>query len=177
MGYRMAITSAFNYYEDFHVGDVYDHPRARTVSNTDNLWITHQSLNTAQAHFNLDYMQDMMGGVFRERLVMGAVTIAIVIGLTSEDMSENAFMDLGMGSIRLSNPVYKDDTLYATSEVLDVGDSDDREDAGIVSYRFEGRKTDGSIVVQGERRLLVKRRSHWAKVDGNPQEVLNGRGA
>jgi itaconyl-CoA hydratase len=173
----MAHTSSDNYFEDFRIGDVFEHPRARTVSNTDNLWITHTTLNTAQAHFNLDYMQDMMGGIFRERLVMGAVTLAFVVGLTSEDMSENAFMDLGLSAIRLTTPVYKDDTLYARSEVLDVSDSDERADAGVLTYRFTGRKTDGSVVVEGERTLLVKRRSHWAELDGHGKELVHGRRA
>lgn len=173
----LPFTSNDNYFEDFRVGDVYEHPRGRTVSNVDNLWITHLTLNTAQAHFNLDYMQDMMGGIFRERLVMGAVTVAVVIGLTSEDMSENAFTDLGLNAIRLSNPVYKDDTLYASSEVLEVRDSEERRDAGLVTYRFTGRKTDGAVVVQGERRLLVKRRAYWAELDGHGKELVHGVGA
>lgn len=167
----MPVTSRNNYYEDFRVGDVYDHPRARTIDNNDNLWITHVTMNTAQAHFNLEYMHSMMDGIFSERLVMGAVTVAMVVGLTSEDMSENAFMDQGLSAIRLSTPVYRDDTLYANSEVLEVRDSDERPDAGVVVYRFTGRKTDGSEVVQGVRTLLVKRRSHWATDDGHGSEV------
>lgn len=166
----MPVTSKDNYFEDFRVGDVYDHPRARTIDNNDNLWITHVTMNTAQAHFNLDYMQSMMDGIFSERLVMGAVTVAMVVGLTSEDMSENAFMDEGLSGIRLSTPVYRDDTLYASSEVLEVRDSDERPDAGVMVYRFTGRKTDGSQVVQGERTILVKRRSHWAADDGHGNE-------
>ncbi|WP_433622137.1 MaoC family dehydratase [Nocardia sp. CA-120079] len=173
----MPITSSDNYFEDFRVGAIYDHPRARTIDNADNLWITHLTLNTAQVHFNLDYRQQMMGGIFAERLVMGAVTLALVVGLTSEDMSENAFMDLGMDEIKLSTPVYRDDTLYASSEVLEVRDSEERPDAGIVAYRFTGRNSDGAVVVQGKRTLLVKRRSHWAVADGHGKELADERNA
>jgi len=173
----MAKTSPDNYFENFRVGDVYQHVRGRTVTNEDNLSITHLTLNTAQPHFNLEYMQEMMGGEFRERLVMGAVTLAIVVGLTSEDMSENAFVDLGLTGIRLFSPVYKDDTLYATSEVLRVGDSHSRPDAGEMAYRFTGRKGDGSLVVEGERQLLIKRREYWARRDGNEEESADGRRA
>lgn len=172
----MAYTSPDNYFEGFRTGDVYEHVRGRTVSNEDNVWLTHLSLNTAQAHFNLDYAREMMDGAFRERLVMGGVTLAIVVGLTSEDLSENAFMDLGLTGIRLRSPVYRDDTLYARSEIIEVRDSDERADAGVVVYRFTGRKSDGTVVVEGERRLLVKRRSHWGHLDGNP-EVAHERSA
>lgn len=156
------LTSADNYFENFQVGDRYEHVRGRTVDNYDNYVITHTTMNTAQGHFNLDYMKGALGGRFTERLVMGGATISIVIGLTSEDMSENALVDLAISDIKLKNPVYQGDTLYATSEVLECADSIERPDAGIVRYRFTGRKSDGTEVVSGIRTILVKRRSYWA---------------
>lgn len=168
----MAYTSPDSYWEDFRVGDVYQHVRGRTVSNEDNLAITHLTLNTAQGHFNLDYMSGLMDGVFSERLVMGAVNLAIIVGLTSEDMSENAMAEVGMTEIRLKNPVYREDTLYATSEVVDVSDSD-REDTGLMTYRFTGRKADGTEVATGLRTVLLKRRRHWAEKDGDTFTPVN----
>jgi acyl dehydratase len=163
----MAITGSGNYFEDFQVGDVYEHVRGRTVTHMDNALVTHMTMNTMQAHFNLPYAREMLGGQFAERLVVGPCTIAIVVGLTSEDMSENAFMDLGMTGIRLPNPVYAGDTLYAKSEVLEVRGGEDRSDAGVVRYRFTGWKDGGVIVVEGERTIRVKTRAAWAKADGN----------
>ncbi|GAA1559903.1 MaoC family dehydratase [Kribbella lupini] len=168
----MAYTSDDSYWEDFAVGDVHEHVRGRTVSNEDNLAVTHSTLNTAQGHFNLDYMRGLMGGIFEERLVMGAVNLAIIVGLTSEDMSENAIRDVGMTEIRLKNPVYRDDTLYASSEVVALTESD-RPDAGLMTYRFTGRKADGTEVATGLRTVLVKRRSHWAEKDGNSDRPGN----
>lgn len=156
------LTSADNYFEDFQVGDRYEHVRGRTVDNYDNYLITHTTMNTAQGHFNLDFMKDIHGGWFTERLVMGGATTSIVVGLTSEDMSENAFLDLAITDLKLKSPVYQGDTLYATSEVLEIADSIERPDAGIVRYRFTGRKADGTEVVSGIRTILVKRRSYWA---------------
>lgn len=162
----MPYTSTDSYFEDFVVGTTYEHVRARTVSNVDNLWITHASLNTAQAHFNLDHMSGMLDGMYRERLVMGAVTLAIVLGLTSEDMIENAVAELGVTDIKIPNPVYRGDTLYATSTVADMRPADDgRADVGVLVYAFEGHKTDGTRVVQGTREALIKRRSHWSDKD------------
>ena len=163
----MGITGTGNYFEDFQVGDAFEHVRGRTVTNMDNYLVTHMTMNTAQAHFNLPYAQQMMGGAFVERLVVGPCTIAIVVGLTSEDMSENAFMDLGMTGIGLPNPVFAGDTLYARSDVLEVRASEERPDAGIVRYRFTGWKDGGTPVVEGERTILVKKRASWAPADGN----------
>jgi itaconyl-CoA hydratase len=163
----MGVTGTGNYFEDFEPGDVIEHVRGRTVTDFDNYWVTHMTMNTAQAHFNLDYARQMMGGAFSERLVVGPASIAIVVGLTSEDLSENAFMDLGLTGIKLPNPVYAGDTLYARSEVLETRESADRPDAGVVRYRFIGRKSDGKTVVEGERTVLVKKRASWAARDGN----------
>jgi itaconyl-CoA hydratase len=163
----MGITGTGNYFEDFRQGDVVEHVRGRTVTNMDNYLVTHLTMNTAQAHFNLDYARQMMDSAFAERLVVGPCTIAIVVGLTSEDMSENAFVDLGMTAIKLPNPVFAGDTLHAKSEVLETRESDVRPDAGVVRYRFTGWKGDGKAVVEGERTVLVKKRAYWAARDGN----------
>ena len=97
----MGITGSGNYFDGFQVGDVFEHVRGRTLTNMDHYLITHMSMNTAQAHFNIDSSRTMLGGAFAERLFLGPGTSAIVVGLTSEDMSENAFMDLGFTAIKL----------------------------------------------------------------------------
>lgn len=50
----MAIKSGWRgrFYEDFELGDVYQHPLGRTISETDNTWFTLLTMNTNQAHFN-----------------------------------------------------------------------------------------------------------------------------
>ena len=49
----------------------------------------------------------------------------------------------------------------AFSEVLETRDSD-RPDAGNVRFAHRGLNQDGKIVFEGERTVLIKRRSHWA---------------
>ena len=89
----MALTGSANYFEDFAVGDVYEHSRGRTVTNFDNYAVTHRSMNTAHSHFNLVRAKDVLGGL-PERIVAGPCTISLVVGLTSQDMSENAFINI-----------------------------------------------------------------------------------
>ena len=162
----MAITGRDNYFENFSVGDVYDHVRGRTVTNWDNYALTHLSMNTASAHFDLVLSGSVLDGKFAERLVAGPCTLNIIVGLTTEDMSENAFVDVGMTGIRLPAPVFQGDTLYARSEVLELGDAD-RPDAGLMRYRFTGRNQDDTVVAVGERTVMVKRAGHWAEHDNN----------
>ena len=159
----MRVTGTGNYFEDFAVGDIYEHTRGRTVEQFDNYLLTHLSMNTAQAHFDLAYSQNLLGGAFRERLVAGPCTLGLVIGLTSEDMSENAFHDLGLTAVKLPNPVFAGDTLHARSEVLELNASNPRADAGFMRYRFVGTNQDNKVVAEGERLLLIKKKSHYLK--------------
>jgi acyl dehydratase len=84
------------------------------------------------------------------------------MGLAMQDCGENALAELGMDNIRLQNPVVHGDTLYAYSEILAKTESD-REDAGVVTFRHYGVNQDDKQVFQGDRRMLIKRRSHWAE--------------
>lgn len=149
----MQTSDTAQYLNDFAVGDVYEHQRARTVLQSDNAMVTHLTLNTAQVHFNLDAARELMDGKFNDFLVMGGYTTALVIGLTSADMSENAVADIGIDGLRLPNPVYPGDTIVAYSEVLAIDETDD-EGVGMLTYRFTGRKSDGVVVVEGVRQVL-----------------------
>jgi acyl dehydratase len=129
----------------------------------DNVGITLQVLNTAEGHFNEDLMQKNAMGRdgWNQRIQFGGVTIAMVIGLTMQDTGENALQELKLDKIRLKAPVFHGDTLYAFTEVLTADDSE-REDAGVVTFKHYGVNQKDQIVFEGERTVLVKRRSHYA---------------
>jgi acyl dehydratase len=151
------LTGRNNYFEDFHVGEVIRHARGKTVEGLENVLITNLVMNTAQAHFNEDAMKS---SPFKGRLSYGGVNFSLCMGLAMQDTGENALAELGMDNIRLTHPVVHGDTLYAYSEVLSVEDAE-REDAGIVTFRHYGVNQDDKLVFQGDRRMLIKRRSHW----------------
>ena len=151
------LTGKDNYFEDFVPGAVMRHARGKTVEAIENVILTNLVMNTAQAHFNEHAMKSNR---FGRRLTFGGVTLALVIGLSAQDTAENALAELSLDKIRFSHPVFHGDTLYAFTEVLAVGPWD-REDAGIVHFRHWGVNQDEKIVFEGERRVLIKRRSHW----------------
>lgn len=154
-----ALTGNDNYFEDFTVGTSYEHARGKTVTEMDGVLITNMVMNTAQGHFNEDQMAK---GPMGQRIVFGGVTAAMVIGLAMQDTGEQALAELGMTGIRFRVSVHHGDTLYAFSEVLETRD-DDRPDAGIVRFAHRGLNQDGKVVFEGERTVLIKRRSHWAE--------------
>lgn len=151
----MTLSSRDNYFEDFAVGDRWDHFRGKTITEMDNVLITNLVLNTAQSHFN-EHRQSLGNGMYNRRIVFGGVTISMIIGLAAQDTSENG-IDLGMTGIRLKSPVFHGDTLYAQSEVLAVADNGDPR-GGEITFRHVGNNQDGEVVFEGKRRVLVRRR-------------------
>ncbi len=151
------VTGKTNYFEDFNVGDVIIHPRGRTVTEMDNVMFTLLTMNTASIHFNEDMMKKGKG-IFPERVVYGGLVSSIVVGLTSEEISENAIADIGYYNARHKAPVFHGDTLYAESEVIEKRDSEERQDAGIVKFRITGKNQKGEVVVEIEREVLIKKR-------------------
>jgi acyl dehydratase len=152
-----SLTSGSSYFEDFAVGQQIRHARGATVGEFENQMLTKLVMNTADAHFNEARMVDTSYG---QRLVFGLVTGSMIVGLATQDTAENAIAELEMDGLRFRAPVFHGDSLTAYSEVLGVADSD-RDDAGVVHFKHWGAKQDGTIVFEGERKVLVKRRSHW----------------
>jgi acyl dehydratase len=150
-----ALTGSANYFEDFTVGDRIKHARGTTVGELENQLLTKLVMNTAQAHFNEHAMKDTP---FGQRLVFGLVTGSIVMGLATQDIAENAVAELRLDKLRFTAPVFHGDTLYAYTEV--VSKTDERDDAGEVTFKHWGTNQDGQVVFEGERTILIKRRSH-----------------
>ncbi len=152
-----SLTGRDNYFEDFKPGDAFQHARGKTITEMDGVLITNLVMNTAQGHFNEDQMVKSPMG---HRIVFGGVTASMVIGLAMQDTGEQALAELGMDKVRFRTPVFHGDTLYAYSEVIEKKDGD-RPDAGEVRFRHVGLNQDGKVVFEGERHVLLKRRSHW----------------
>ena len=153
-----ALTGDDNYYEDFEAGQRMMHARGCTIDEVENQMLTKLVMNTADGHFN---EQKMAASPFGQRLVFGLVTGSVVIGLASQDTGENALAEVGLTGLRFRAPVFHGDTLTAYTEVLETRDAE-REDAGLVRFKHWGLKQDDTVVFEGEREVLIKRRSHWA---------------
>lgn len=144
-------------FEDFTVGDLYRHPLGRTVLDTDNVWFTLLTQNTAPVHVDAHYAAQTAWG---RRLVDSTFTLALVTGQTVTDVSQNVMANLGWDEVRLPAPVFEGDTLYSQSEVLEVRESRSRPDVGVVKVATTGFNQDGTVVITFTRSLLVYRRGH-----------------
>jgi itaconyl-CoA hydratase len=143
------------YFEDFVVGDLYEHPLGRTVLPTDNAWFTLLTQNTAPLHFDRHYAEQTAWG---EPVVDSTFTLALVTGQSVTDVSRHVFANLTWDHVELPHPVFEGDTIYSRSRVLDAQPSKSRPEVGIVRVRTEGYNQDGVIVIRFERTVMVYRR-------------------
>ena len=144
-------------YEDFEVGDVYQHPLGRTVLPVDNSWFTLLSQNVNPIHFDHHYAAQTE---FGKQLVDSTFTLALVTGQSTIDLSLNVMANLGWDEVRLPNPLFEGDTVYSRSEVLEKRESKSRPNVGIVRVKTTGFKQDGLIVIEFFRTFMVYKRGH-----------------
>jgi acyl dehydratase len=122
------------FYEDFEVGDVYQHPLGRTVTTTDNIWFTLLTQNTAPIHFDHHFAAQTE---FGKPLVDSTFTLALVTGQSVTDISQNVFANLGWDEVRFPKPLFHGDTIHVESEVLLKRPSKSRPGQGIVEFMHQ----------------------------------------
>ena len=145
--------------EDFTVGDVYEHRPGRTITEADNIQFSLLTMNSHPMHCDHAFAAE---SEFGRPLVNSALTLAIVVGMTVNDVSAKSIANLGWREINLTAPVFPGDTVYARSEVLAVRESKSRPTQGIVTTRTEGYKSDGTVFMTFERASLIPKRGHTA---------------
>ncbi|MBZ5560699.1 MAG: MaoC family dehydratase [Acidobacteriia bacterium] len=144
-------------FEDFTVGDVYEHPLGRTLLAADNVWFTCLTMNTNPIHFDAHYSAKTE---FGKPLMNSCFTLSLVTGQSVTDLTQNAVANLGWDDVRLPHPVFEGDTIYSRSEVLETRASRSRPNVGIVTVKTTGMNQDGTPVIEFTRTFMVWKRGH-----------------
>ncbi len=145
------------YFEDFHVGDIYEHRPGRSITESDNTWFTLLTMNQHPLHFDRAYGERTE---FGQVLVNSCLTISVVTGMSVSDVSQKTIANLGWDKVRLTGPVFIGDTLYAESEVISKRLSSSRPHQGIVSVLTRGLNQKSDQVISFERSMLIPERGH-----------------
>ncbi|ABP52947.1 MaoC family dehydratase [Salinispora tropica] len=140
-------------YEDFEPGMVIRHWPGRTLSEADNTWLTLLTMNQHPLHFDQHYAA---GVEYGRVLVNSGITLCLIGGMTVQALSARAVANLGWDKVRLKEPVFVGDTLYATSRILHKRLSRSRPGNGIVTVETTGTKANGEQVIVFERSFLVR---------------------
>jgi itaconyl-CoA hydratase len=140
------------YYEEFEVGDVFEHRPGRTITDVDNIWFTLLTMNTQQLHFDQNYASKTE---WKKLLVDSTFTMAVVMGMSVKTLSGKVVANLGWDKVKLTHPVFAGDTLYAESKILSKRESAKRPTQGIVTAETRGFNQDNQEVISFERVFLV----------------------
>ena len=147
-------------FEDFEVGDIYEHPMGRTIIPADNVWFTCLTMNTNPIHFDAEYASKTE---FKRPLVNSCFTLALVTGQSVTDLTMNGVANLGWDEVRLPNPLFEGDTVRSRSEVLETRESKSRPTVGIVRVKTTGLNQDGAVIIEFTRTFMVWKRGYVPK--------------
>lgn len=152
------------YFEDFEIGAIVEHRPGRTITETDNIWGSLLAMNTHPLHIDNAYGAKTE---FGQTLVSSLVTVSIIGGMSVNGTSAKTLANLGWDKIRLVQPVFVGETIYAESEYLSKRLSQSRPNQGIVTVATRGLKADGTVFLTYERTFLVPTREHMLDIDAN----------
>lgn len=141
------------YFEQFSVGQKFDHAIRRTVTEADNVLFTAMTHNPAQLHLDEEYMR---GTEFGARLVNSYFTLGLMVGISVHETTQGTTVaNLGMDEVRFPKPVFHGDTLHIESEVLELRESKSRPRNGIVVFLHRAINQKGEVVAQCKRSALM----------------------
>ncbi|MDB5696978.1 MAG: dehydratase [Sphingomonas bacterium] len=142
-------------FEDFTVGQKFEHHWGRTVETSDTLLFSTLTLAFNPLYFNRDYAR---AHGHPDIVVNPQLLFNIVLGLSVEDCSEIGGPFLGVFELTYHRPVYPGTTIRATSETIEARVSGSNPANGIVTWNSAGIDEEGAAVVSFRRSNLVRRR-------------------
>ena len=142
-------------YEDFAVGQVFEHHWGRTLTAGDNSAFSTATCNWNPMHLNAEFAR---AHGLPDLVVNPMLVLCTAVGLSVEDLSEAGGPFLGVDACRFHRPVHPGDTITARSTVVEARESGSRPDAGIVTWHTEARNQRGEVVLDFRRTNLVARR-------------------
>ena len=143
------------YLDEFKVGDVVNHSLSKTIFESDNNFFSLMTLNNHPIHTNLDYAESNQHGKI---LVVGTLVFSLAVGITVPDISGKAIANLEYLNIKHINPVFINDTIYVSSEILNVRESKSKSDRGIIHVKSLVYNQNNEIVLTFERKVLIKKK-------------------
>ena len=144
------------YFEEFEVGQIFEHSIRRTITETDNVLITTLTHNPASLHLDAEYMKDTE---FGKPLVNSCLTLSFMVGISVNDTTlGTAVANLGMNDVRFPAPLFPGDTIRIETEVLELRESRSRPENGIVTFAHRAFNQDGVLVGECTRTALMLRK-------------------
>ncbi|MFC0220138.1 MaoC family dehydratase [Pseudochelatococcus lubricantis] len=143
-------------YEDFSVGQQFEHHWGRTFNASDASLFSNMFLQMNPIFFNAPYAQALG---YDDIIVPPMFVFATILGLSVEDLSEAGGPFLGVDDLSFGVPVHAGDTVYARSTVVSQRLTESRPGWGITEWHTRGHNQNGEEVVTFHRRNLSRCRN------------------
>ena len=152
------------WFEEFSVGQAFEHGPTRTVTEFDNVLFSSLTMNPQPLHLDEEFAR---GTEFGQRLVNSLFTLGLLIGLTvGETTLGTTVANLGMSRVAFPKPVFHGDTLRARTTVLSARASKSRADAGVVEFEHQAINQRGEVVAVCVRSAFMRCRPPAAGSSG-----------
>jgi acyl dehydratase len=143
------------YFEQFEIGQVFDHEIRRTVTDMDNILFSSLTYNPAAIHIDHAYAAKTE---FGKPLMNSIFTLGLVIGLSVQDTTlGTTIANLGMTDTTFPKPVFAGDTIRSRTTVTALRDSKSRATQGIVTFEHLGLNQRDEIICRTLRGALMMR--------------------
>jgi acyl dehydratase len=142
------------YYEEFTIGQVFEHPIRRTITEFDNVMFTTMTHNPALLHLDEEYCKEH--SEFGQRIVNSCFTLGLMTGITVGDTTlGTTIANLGWDEVRMPAPLFHGDTIHVETEVLEMRQSKSRPDNGIVIFEHRAFNQHNKLVAICKRSALM----------------------
>ena len=145
------------FFEEFRVGQVFEHPIRRTITETDNVLFSTMTHNPAPLHIDEEYCR--AHSEFGQRVVNSCLTLGLMVGISVNDTTLGTTVaNLGWDEVRFPKPLFHGDTVHIRSEVLEMRDSRSRPHNGIVIFEHRAYNQRDELVGVCKRTALMMRK-------------------
>ena len=145
------------YFEDFAVGEIYDHWPGKTLTESDNNLFSLLTMNHHPLHLDTHYASQTQ---YSKILVVGTLVFSVAVGLTVSDISGKAIANLMYENIVHHEPVFIGDTIYCSTEVLEKRNSKSKPDRGVVYVETIVKNQNNRKVLSFRRKILIPKENH-----------------
>ncbi|HWJ07289.1 MAG TPA: MaoC family dehydratase [Steroidobacteraceae bacterium] len=144
------------YFEEFSVGQRFEHVLRRTVTEADNLIFSTLTHNPAALHLDEEAMKS---SEFGTRIVNSCFTLSLMVGISVADTTLGTTVaNLGWDEVRFPKPVFIGDTLHVETTVQEMRASKSRPGQGIVTFVHRAYNQRNEEVGSCKRMALMKGR-------------------
>ena len=144
------------YFDEFEIGQKFQHAITRTVTEMDNVLFTCLTHNPQPLHLDAEFAAKTE---FGKPLVNSLFTLGLMIGVSVGDTTLGTTIgNLGMTDVVFPKPVFHGDTLRSETEVAAKRDSKSRPEQGIVDFIHRAFNQRGELVAQCRRQALMKKK-------------------